>query len=131
MCNIAFIVHQIIVVRGRESISKVEGHWAKGTLLYMTKIKRFYVVHEPNETFLKYGVPMTLEMAFTESLQKGTFFTFKKVGGGGTHAPIAPPVPRPLIVVCQSYLQANFFLNKRIGIQCVNGKFNKDWTRCS
>jgi hypothetical protein len=38
-------------VRGRGSISKVEGHWPKGALLYMTKIKRFYVVHEPNENF--------------------------------------------------------------------------------
>jgi hypothetical protein len=38
--------------RGGGSISKVEGaegHWPKGALLYMTKIKRFYVVHEPNE----------------------------------------------------------------------------------
>jgi hypothetical protein len=37
--------------RGRGSISKVEGHWPKGALLYMTKIKRFYVVHEPKENF--------------------------------------------------------------------------------
>jgi hypothetical protein len=36
-------------VSGRGSISKVEGHWPKGALSYMTKIKRFYVVHEPNE----------------------------------------------------------------------------------
>ena len=68
MCNIAFIAHQIIVIRGRESFSKVEGHWAKGTLLYMTKIKRFYVVHEPNQNILKYGVSITSEMTFTESL---------------------------------------------------------------
>jgi hypothetical protein len=27
--------------------------------------------------------------------KKGTFFTFKK--SGGAHAPISPPVPRPLI----------------------------------
>ena len=32
------------------------GLWPKGALLYMTKIKRFHVVHEPNENFLKYGV---------------------------------------------------------------------------
>jgi hypothetical protein len=36
---------------GRGSISKVEGHWPKGALLYMIKTKRFYVVHEPNENF--------------------------------------------------------------------------------
>ena len=35
--------------RGRGSISKVERHWPKGAL--STKIKRFYVVHEPNEKF--------------------------------------------------------------------------------
>ena len=40
-----------LVFRGRGSISKVEGHWPKGALLYMIKIKRFYVVHEPNENF--------------------------------------------------------------------------------
>jgi hypothetical protein len=87
----------------------------------MTKVKRFYDVHEPKENFLKYGVSMTSEMAFTESLllrkghflsrkrgrlfekyifrslngafkprKKGTFFTFKKVGGH------MPPLPPPL-----------------------------------
>jgi hypothetical protein len=29
--------------------------------------------------------------------KKDTFFTFKK--SGGTHAPIAPPVPRPLYII--------------------------------
>ena len=69
--------------RGRGSFLKVEEHnWLKGALLYMTKIKRFYVVHEPNENFLKYGVSITTEMAFTKSLllQKGHFLSslFKK-----------------------------------------------------
>ena len=95
----------------------------------MTRIKRFYDVHEANENFLKYGVSITSEMAFTESLllrkghflsrkrgrlfkkyffrslngafkprKKGTFFTFKKSGGGtGPHWP--PPVPGPLSTV--------------------------------
>jgi hypothetical protein len=36
--------------RDRGSIPKV-GHWPKGALLYVTKIKRFYVVHEPKEKF--------------------------------------------------------------------------------
>jgi hypothetical protein len=69
------------VVRGRGSISKVEGHWPKGALLYMTKIKRFYDVHEPNENFWKYGVSITSEMAFTESLppaKKVIFFPEKE-----------------------------------------------------
>ena len=88
----------------------------------MTRIKRFYDVHEPNENFLKYGVSITSEMAFTESLllrkgnflsrkrgrlfkkyffrslngafkprKKGTFFTFKKVWGGGTGPHCPPP----------------------------------------
>jgi hypothetical protein len=89
----------------------------------MTRIKRFYDVHEPNEKFLKYGVSITSEMAFIESLllrkghflsrkrgrlfkkyffrslnafkprKKGTFFTFKKTGGG--HRPPLPPPPPP------------------------------------
>ena len=42
---------EMVLYRGRGSISKVEGHWPKGALLYMTKIKRFYVAHEPNENF--------------------------------------------------------------------------------
>jgi hypothetical protein len=38
-----------------------------------------YVVHEPNENFWKYGVSITSEMAFTESLllQKGYFLSSK------------------------------------------------------
>jgi hypothetical protein len=66
--------------RGRGSISKVEGHWPKGAFLYMTKIKRFYDVHEPNEIFWKYGVSITSEMAFTESLllRKGHFLSEKE-----------------------------------------------------
>ena len=39
--------------RDRGSILKVEGHWPKGALLYMAKIKRFYVVHEPNENLCR------------------------------------------------------------------------------
>ena len=101
----------------------------------MTRIKRFYDVHEPNENFLKYGVSITSEMAFTESLllrkghflsrkrgrlfkkyffrflngpfkprKKGTFFTFKKSGGGtGPHCPPPPgsaaPAIRPMNVI--------------------------------
>jgi hypothetical protein len=67
--------------RGRGSISKVEGHWPKGALLYMTKIKRFCIVHEPNENVWKYGVSITSEMAFTESLllQKGHFLSSKEI----------------------------------------------------
>jgi hypothetical protein len=46
----------------------------------MTRIKRFYDVHEPNENFLKYGVSITSEMAFTESLllRKGHFLSRKR-----------------------------------------------------
>jgi hypothetical protein len=68
------------VDRGRGSISKVEGHWPKGALLYMTRIKRFYDVHEPNENFLKYGVSITSEKACTESLllRKGHFLSRKR-----------------------------------------------------
>jgi hypothetical protein len=53
------------VARGRGSISKVEGHWPKGALLYMIKIKR---------------VSMTSEMAFIESLllQKRHFLSSKR-----------------------------------------------------
>jgi hypothetical protein len=56
------------------------GALAKRGLLYMTKIKRFYIVHEPNENFWKYGVCITSEMAFTESLllQKGHFLASKR-----------------------------------------------------
>jgi hypothetical protein len=94
----------------------------------MTRIKRFYDVHEPNENFLKYGVSITSEMAFTEPLllRKGHFLSrkrgrlfkkyfFRSLNGafkprkkdtfftfkksGGAQAPIAPPVPRPLDIV--------------------------------
>jgi hypothetical protein len=76
--------------RGRGSISKVEGNWPKGVLLYMTKTKRFYIVHEPNKFFGKYGVSIMLEMTFTESLlEKRALFSLLK--SGGAHAPIAPP----------------------------------------
>ena len=46
----------------------------------MTKIKRFYDVHEPNENFRKYGVSIISEMAFTESLllRKGHFLSRKR-----------------------------------------------------
>jgi hypothetical protein len=67
----------------------------------MIKIKRFYVVHEPNEIFLKIWSPYNVGngAAFTESLllQKGHFlssppkghlFTSKKVG---RHLPPLPP----------------------------------------
>jgi hypothetical protein len=71
----------------------------------MTKIKRFYDVHEPNENFLllrkghflsrkrgrlfkKYCF-RSLNGAFNPR-KKGTFFTFKK---SGAHASIAPPPP--------------------------------------
>ena len=94
----------------------------------MTRIKRFYDVHEPNENFFNYGVSITSEMAFTESLllRKGHFLSrkrgrlfkkyfFRSLNGafkprkralfhfkkkwGGAQAPIAPPpVPRPLLV---------------------------------
>ena len=49
-------------------------------LLYMIKIKRFYGVHEPNENFWKYGVSITSEMVFTESLllQKALSFQQKR-----------------------------------------------------
>jgi hypothetical protein len=52
----------------------------KGAVLYMIKIKRFYVVHEPNENFWKYGVSITSEMSFIESLllQKGHFLSSKR-----------------------------------------------------
>jgi hypothetical protein len=52
----------------------------RGALLYMVKIKRFYVVHEPNENVWKYGISMTSEMAFIESLllQKGHFLSSKR-----------------------------------------------------
>jgi hypothetical protein len=48
--------------------------------LYMTKVKRFYVVHKPNENFWEYGISITSEMAFTESLllQKGRFLSRKR-----------------------------------------------------
>jgi hypothetical protein len=74
--SIVFVTHR----GARGSILKVEGHWPKGALLYMTKIERFYVVHEPNEIFWKYGTSMTSEMAFTESLllQKGHFLSSKR-----------------------------------------------------
>ena len=99
-------------VRGRGSISKVEGHWPKGALSYMTKIKRFYVVHEPNEilkiwslhnvrnglyyckksTFpAKEGVHSKNTFPFFLSL----FSLFKKVWNPLALAPL-PPVPRPL-----------------------------------
>jgi hypothetical protein len=66
--------------KGRGSISKVEGHRTKVALLYRTKIKRFYVVHEPNENFWKYGVSIMSEMAFTEFLllQKWHFLSSKR-----------------------------------------------------
>ena len=67
----------------------------------MIKIKRFYVVHEPNEIFLKIWSPYNVGKgaAFTEFLllqkghflsspPKGHFFTFKK--SGEAPAPIAP-----------------------------------------
>ena len=90
----------------------------------MTRIKRFYV-HEPNENFLKYGVSITSEMAFTESLllRKGHFLSrkrgrlfkkyfFRSLNGafkprkkgtfftfkksvGGGHRPPLPPPPVP------------------------------------
>ena len=69
------------------------GALAKRALLHITKIKRFYVVHEPNENFWKYGVSITSEMAFTESLilRKGHFRSSNGGGhmGGGTcpHCP--------------------------------------------
>jgi hypothetical protein len=51
-CNGEILILQIHDQRPRNlSISKVEGHWPKGALLYMTKIKRFYVAHKPNENF--------------------------------------------------------------------------------
>jgi hypothetical protein len=120
------ILKHFNLTRGRGSISKEEGHWPKGALLYMTRIKRFYDVHEPNGNFLKYGVSITSEMAFTESLllrkghflsikrgrlfkkyffrslngafkprKKGTFFTFKKSGGGGHRRPLPPGSAAP------------------------------------
>ena len=96
----------------------------------MTRIKRFYDVHDPNENFLKYGVSVTSEMAFTESLllRKGHFLSrkrgrlfkkyfFRSLNGafkprkkgtfftfkksGGAQAPIAPTVRRPLAIGLQ------------------------------
>jgi hypothetical protein len=53
--------------RDRGSISKVEGHWPKGALLYMTKIKRFYVVHEPNENLC--NLYHYYELVFTKTFE--------------------------------------------------------------
>jgi hypothetical protein len=78
----------------------VKGHWPKVALLYMTKIKRFYVVHEPNESlllqkghFLSSKRGRSFKKYFFRSVngalyprKKGIFFTFKKSGGH-----IAPP----------------------------------------
>jgi hypothetical protein len=91
--------------RGRGGILKVEGHWPKVAFLYMTKIKRFYVVYEPNENFENMESPQSLytpakralsfqqKRAFIQELlfsffKWGTlaqkiFFTFKKRGVGG------------------------------------------------
>jgi hypothetical protein len=71
----------MVTDRGRGSISKVEVHWLKGALVYTTKIKKFYVVHEPfGRKFKKNGVSITSEMTFTESLlmQKGHFLSSKR-----------------------------------------------------
>jgi hypothetical protein len=49
--------------------------------LYMTKIKRFYDVHKPNENFWKYVVFITSEMAFRVDrcyCEKGIFFPEKE-----------------------------------------------------
>jgi hypothetical protein len=61
----------------------VEGHWPKGALLYMTKIKRFYVVHEPNENVLKYGASIYnvgngLYRVFIKSAKMALSFQQKK-----------------------------------------------------
>jgi hypothetical protein len=71
----------MVTDRGRGNISKVDVHWPKRALVYMTKIKQFYVVHEPfGRKFLKNGVSITSEMTFTESLllQKGHFLSSKR-----------------------------------------------------
>ena len=99
----------------------------KGALLYMTKIKRFYAVHEPNENLWKYEVSITSKMAFTESLllqkgyflsiqellfsffkwgtlTKGHFFTFKNVGGGEHMPPLPPSFAAPVATCFNSTL---------------------------
>jgi hypothetical protein len=73
----------IPVYRGRGSISKVEGHWPKWALLYMTRIKRFYDVHEPNENFLKYGVSITSEMVFKAIIHCSCF---ARAGGANSYS---------------------------------------------
>jgi hypothetical protein len=64
--SIQLILHG---TRSGGSISKLEEHWPKGALLYMIKIERFYVVHEPNKIFLKiwnlYNVENGLYRVFT------------------------------------------------------------------
>jgi hypothetical protein len=75
--SIQLILHG---TRSGGSISKLEGHCPKGALLYMIKIERFYVVHEPNKKFLKiwslYNVENGLYRVFTTA-KKGTFFPAK------------------------------------------------------
>jgi hypothetical protein len=64
--SIQLILHG---TRSGGSISKLEEHWPKGARLYMIKIERFYVVHEPNKIFLKiwnlYNVENGLYRVFT------------------------------------------------------------------
>jgi hypothetical protein len=109
----------------------------------MTKIKRFYYVHEQNENFWKYAVSITSEMAFTEPLlpRKGHFLSrkrgrlFKKYffhylngafkprkkgtfftfkKSGGAHAPIAlSPVPRPLCISHVKLTPCHWYINSR------------------
>jgi hypothetical protein len=75
----------MVTDRGSGSISKVEVHWPKEALLYTTKIKQFYFVHEPNENFKKlnvYNVGNDLYRVFTTaeralSFQKNRAFIQK------------------------------------------------------
>ena len=81
ICNIAAWSNQTLC-RGRGSISKVEGHWRKGALLYMTKIK----VSNDSMSFMSRTKifenmeSITSETALTESLllQKGHFHSSKR-----------------------------------------------------
>jgi hypothetical protein len=118
----------------------------------MTRIKRFYDVHEPNEKFLKYGVSITSEMAFTESLllRKGHFLSrkrgclfkkyfFRSLNGafkprkkgtfftfkksGGAQAPIAPRFRGPCTVLVLE--RCKYFKSKMVGASVE--KDNDSW----
>ena len=89
--------NQTILSRSRaeRKFLKIWSLYNVGNGLYrvFTTAKRAVLSRKRGRLFKKYFF-RSLNGAF-KPRKKGTFFTFKKVGGA--HAPIAPPVPRPLL----------------------------------